>query len=326
MLLVLMASFSTLAAPFDSLIFDQEGKRNIKKLNELNRNKGTTLLWWNVAFGKYNSDHSIDKNLLTLNADIVALGEFKPDVLQESALATLNQIYKYSVFVPYTLTSAVGIMFFSKHPFRASETFALDWAPLKAATREAETYRQDWKKFDPNWSQYWDRTFAYYKVSLPTGHEVNIAPVHLSSPWQSVHKRHGNWKTLRILMGAQENPLLHQQQHMQEVLRREFGPDMNNEPLVLTGDFNVPAKVPIPLLGGTPKQYKQLLGSLTKVLDSGDDTFPAKSAAFDQTGMFAKHEVQIDHVFHNKKIKSVKAEVLNLKGSDHYPLLMVLEP
>lgn len=126
-------------------------------------------------------------------------------------------------------------------------------------------------------------------------------------------------------MRAWENPLLHQQQRMSEILKREFGPEMDSEPMVLVGDFNIPSKVRLPIIGGTPKMFKLLQGPLSSALDKDDDTFPTRSTLHSQSDFNKKHPLQIDHVFFNRKIKGVRAEVIHLKGSDHYPLLMVID-
>lgn len=323
-------SLNVVAASFETHIYDQDPKGNLKKLTNLNKKKGkATLFWWNVAWGKYNTSGSIDLNLLALatsalSPDIIAMGEYKPSVLKESTLKSLNRMYQYSAFLPYIPTDSVGVAIFSKYPFKESGAFPLDWSPIRATSRETESYRQDWLKIDPDWVKYWDRSFAYYSVFLP-GTVLNVVPVHLCSPWQSVHKKLGNWKTFRTIMAAHDNPLLHQLERMQAILKQDFGNDMNKEAMILMGDFNVPVSVPIPILGGKPKMYKLLQGPLEDVLDSDDDTFPTKSTQHDQTGIFKDNEVQLDHVFHNKKIKSMRAEVMHFKGSDHYPILMIVD-
>ncbi|HXH75529.1 MAG TPA: endonuclease/exonuclease/phosphatase family protein [Bacteriovoracaceae bacterium] len=321
-------SFTAMAGPFDTLTFDQEPKDNVKKLTELNKHKGFTVLWWNVAWGHYNNNAILDNNLLALmnsptSPAVITLGEFKEMILMDSTKTALREVYKYYSFVPYSAGDVVGIAIFSKYPFRESVTFDLDWTPMKATTAEAEAYRKDWTDYDKDWVRHWRRTFAHFQVHLPDGTTTNIVPVHLASPWMTIHRRIGNWKTFRIMMTADENPLLHQQMRLTDVLEKEFGDDLNSEAMILLGDFNIPSKVRIPILGGKPKMYKLLQGPLTNVLDSSDDTFPSKSSHYDQTDFTKKHPIQIDHIFHNKKVNGMKAEVLHLKGSDHYPLLMI---
>jgi endonuclease/exonuclease/phosphatase (EEP) superfamily protein YafD len=316
------------AGPFDSLVFDKDQKSNLKKLTKLTQKTGFTVLWWNVAWGRYNKDHDIDKNLLEiikspLSPDVITMGEYRHKVLKTETLAILNETYPYSNFVPYTPENYFGTVIFSKHSIRPSAVFPIEWHPMDATTSEAADYKKEWLDFDPEWAKYWDRSFSYFGVERPNGGVINVAPVHLCSPWLSVFKKFGSWKTFRIIMSAQENPLLHQQEALKAPLERDFGPELDGAPLLLIGDFNIPTKIRIPILGGTTKMHKLLRGPLEAALDTGDDTFPTQSTAHEQTGVLKDHQVQLDQAFHNKLLKNVRGEVLNLKGSDHYPILII---
>lgn len=329
-ILALCLSLAAMAASFDELVFDQDQKSNLKKLGELSKKRARTILWWNVAWGHYNGDGSLDKNLLGLvnskvSPDVIVMGEYKPQAFTMPTIAALELTYPHMAFVPSEPGDATGVVIWSKHPFKSSAVYPLDWTSMRATATEQEAYRNEWTSFDPGWVKYWNRAFAHYEVAFTDGALVNVAPVHLCSPWSTVFKKIGTWKTLRTMMGAQDNPLLFQQQRLLEDLKRDFGANLDRAPLILIGDFNVPAKIPVPIVGGTPKQFKLLRGPLEDAVDNDDDTFPTKSTAHDQSGPLKNHSIKIDHAFYNKKIKGARAEVLNLKGSDHYPVLMQID-
>jgi hypothetical protein len=324
--LILFYSSISLAS-FSSLSFDRKVSDNIQRLHKLAQKPGATILWWNVAWGQFNSDSSLGKNLIalinsSLSPDIIAMAEFKFDILGPEATAMLSKVYPHSSFVAMYPGSEVGVMFYSKHPFHQSPEYPLDWTPLSSSYQEAALYKTTWLSIDREWVKHWDRTFSHYKVFFPNGYLLNIAPVHLCSPWMSYKKQFGNWETLLTVMNADENPLLHQQTRLTQFLKRDLGQHYGNEPFILIGDFNVPSKIGIPLIGGTPKMHKLLKEGLQETIDPSRDTYPTKSSIKDKKGFFRGYRVQLDKAFSNKGLSQSHGDAFHFKGSDHYPILM----
>ncbi len=310
------------------LIFDQEERKNIQRLQELKSISGLKVLWWNLAWGQYNNNGDLDKNFQSLikshsAPEVISLSEYKPSIFKTETIELFKAEYPFQDYVPYHEKSDVGVILLSKYPFEASKKFSLKWTPAGFGKEEAEKYQKSWEDFDFNWVQHWSRTFSFYKLKM-AGKNLFLSPVHLCSPWQSFQKKYGNWQTLRTLKKGFENPLSNQIYYLKNILRQYFGENLNQESLVLFGDFNVPSTIPVPVFGGTSKIFSDLQSSFKKALPKKEDTFPTQSTMNKQTGFFKDTSVQIDHVFFNDHVSNVKAMVIHLQGSDHYPIFMVI--
>jgi len=306
-------------------IFDQNSEDNLANINDLKRSHGIKLFWWNVAWGRYNSDQNLDKNIIALieselSPDILSFTEFKNEIFNSKTLETLNSKYPHQIYQPLYESASVGIKTFSKFPLSKIKTSPLDWAPGYYNEQDKVTYRKEWNDFDQNSVQYWNRTYGLLKVKTDN-FDFFISPTHLCSPWESYFKRYGKVKTLRAIKSGYDNPLQNQIDILKGFLTSYFGQKMNNFPLILFGDFNIPSDIPVLFFGGAPKSYKELRSFLSVGLKSNENTFPSESTRNYQPDFLREKSVQLDHVFFNSKIRMHDSKVLQLKGSDHYPFI-----
>lgn len=306
-------------------IFDQNPDDNLESISTLQRTHGIKLFWWNVAWGRYNSDQDLDKNIVALikselSPDILSFTEFKNEILNSKTLEALNSSYPHQFYQPLFENASVGIKTFSKFPITKIKTSALDWAPAYYSDKDKATYRKEWMDFDQNSVQYWDRTYVLLKVKTDN-FDFFISPTHLCSPWESYLKRYGKLKTLRAVKSGYDNPLQNQIDILKNNLVSYFGQQMNNFPLIFFGDFNIPSDVPVPFFGGAPKSYKELRSFLSIGLKNDKHTFPSESTRNQQPDFLRQKSVLLDHVFYNSKIRMHDSRVLQFKGSDHYPFI-----
>ncbi len=90
----------------------------------------------------------------------------------------------------------------------------------------------------------------------------------------------------------------------------------------MIGDFNVPKS----LFGITPSMYKLLAQGFSEAHFGNPDTFPTPSTASTVPGFLQHVAVKIDHALMNEKLERVGAWPIQLKGSDHYPIYVVVKP
>lgn len=107
------------------------------------------------------------------------------------------------------------------------------------------------------------------------------------------------------------NPLIHQLRR----LLREL--DRMTEPFITFGDFNLPRAVK----GVKTRPYRLISRDLDDAFES--DKTPSWPASSSQT-FEGYPEMKIDHAF-SRGFEVRAAEVLPLRGSDHYPFMLIAE-
>ena len=303
--------------------------------NASEASKSLKIFWWNIEKGLTNAqagDDALNKNLVTLATmprdqapDVIALGEFEYDPMNSKTLRALRANYT-EIFLPYSVfTADFGMALYVRKDLEV-ETFPLrelEWAPTPE-------YRQKWINMDYE-AQLFDRYYVRVRVGRPGYSKVNIVPVHLLQPWSMLKKNlegiYGNdrlgrlrafFETAAAVLLEKDNPLVRQAQSLSKYLDADFGKNRDREPVVMLGDFNVPQGVgPV-----TTRGYEVLIQGLKAAFKDTTPTFPAKSAAISKE----VRKIHLDHAFVSSLIKKTHAMVLYLKGSDHYPIMVSVEP
>jgi endonuclease/exonuclease/phosphatase family metal-dependent hydrolase len=86
--------------------------------------------------------------------------------------------------------------------------------------------------------------------------------------------------------------------------------------VIVVGDFNMPKE----LMGFSTLGFQKISSGLTDIIASGAPSFPSSGAV--ETKKFPL--MQIDHAFTSPSLSATAGEVLPLRGSDHYPLYLIL--
>lgn len=311
-------------AGLENLTFEKEFKESLYRFNKLQRKEGLHIIWWNVAWGRYNKTRDLDKNLYEISnaqraPDIIILGEYKPSVLAYSFRVYLNETYSYRRFIKYSDNSDVGIMIFSKYEIYNEHQFNLPWHPIKIKNLESiNKYRKRWLETNKKDVKYWDRSYYDFTIFYK-GKNVTISPIHLLMPWQAYYNKFGASGAFSRLMFKNNHPLGNQIKWLKYYLNNLYGNRLQSSSLLILGDFNLPST----FFGIKPFIFKNLLNNLSYVHSMGGDTFPAKSTLRDNTVLRGK-SFEIDYALINKHLKSLGSTVMPLSGSDHYPLYVVI--
>ena len=291
-----------------------------------------SFLWWNIRQGQLRRSFvagsgvsPLDKNLRTLAAspdrpDVIALGEYRREALEPSTREALFRAYPHHRFFGYNArTPRHGILVASRHPMGEPVLRELDFTPpgLDPAGRNA--YRQEWESRTEH-----GHAFARTYINLPIhagDRVIHFVPVHLIQPWQLMMRSEGWVDTAYQVMFGIENPLMYQLLRLRVFLQEDEGRDLDRNPLVVMGDFNVPDGAW--MLGWQNSVGYQLMQSGLRVTDSEHTpTFPARSAPERQS----MDPMRIDHAFVSRSVEAVEQQTLELQGSDHYALWVSVTP
>jgi len=182
------------------------------------------------------------------------------------------------------------------------------------------SYLKKWKSGAPSHVAHWDR--SYVKLTWSFGSKkFSLVPIHLLEPWAAIEKAKGGFNAFSsFIANTGDNPLNNQIMHLQDKLTRDFGEDLSENPFVLLGDFNIPKRI----FGLTPRIYANLSKDLSEAFWGNPKTFPTKSTKGDAHKIFKHISIKIDHAFSNKYLEFSEREVIHLKGSDHYPLYLLI--
>jgi endonuclease/exonuclease/phosphatase family metal-dependent hydrolase len=85
----------------------------------------------------------------------------------------------------------------------------------------------------------------------------------------------------------------------------------------MAGDFNLTVWC---------ETYLHLNDGLSEAFIGAPSTFPAMSADIRRQSPFNRTQIKIDHGFVGPEAEFEAAEVLYLRGSDHYPVYYVVRP
>lgn len=296
----------------------------------LSENGGLKILWWNVQYGVTNrlleasmSQRALDLNLRMLVSsqyapDVIALGEYSDDSFSKETNQLLNQRYPFSLksFVPYNPdTPERGVMVYSKHPLRLVNSAHLDYYPLGMQDQgQIQDYKQKWAKgFPPE--RFFPRTYLNYEIDKD-GKKVHLVPFHALIHAEKLMLDSGGgffttlYLKLTIAFGS-ENPLIYQLKRFRKHLEGDFGEKLDQFPLVILGDLNLPRKFSI----FTTKPYKVISQALVDPFENSEEvTWPMPSSE-----EFKKFDLrmQFDHMLVNSKVSVSTSQILPFKGSDH---------
>jgi endonuclease/exonuclease/phosphatase (EEP) superfamily protein YafD len=309
------------------------------------------VLWWNIFNGNFDPG-ALGDNLIALSAtdaapDVIALGEYHVDHgLPPASAATLKAKYPYARFFPYsTEFPEKGIYVFSRVPVSDTDYArdALDWTPPLETTAEQQRYRRPFYRANAPEARQWHR--SYLRLTLDWhGKRVDIAPVHTAMPWMVMKKMGGVAGKVSVaadITFGRENPLMYQLRRLRQNLRSDPGIHPS-DPLVIFGDFNMPKALGSPLHSApyllmkrgfrdlfegasSPLPHVRLLcRRLWEGLAPSHPSFPTAEGRerLDYHGLL---DMQLDHAF-GRNLGAATAQVLPLRGSDHYPILIDAYP
>lgn len=323
-----------------------------RKIDRLRVNKNALkVLWWNIRYGKL-AKEAEEKNLDAINPlehNIRALmnSDLKPDILifSEYSLSSFSEsttdylLHNYST-VAYENNNALdntGIAVFTNLQIQGHTRRELDWAPLLRTRNEKIKYRDAWiKEFKE--ALFWDR--SYWRLSFEYKNKFyHIMPVHLLQPWDAIQKKH-NFIFGFIRAGVESlfgdfNPLVQQVRRLLSAYTIDAAGILRTNPsfdrihpgfypddrAMIIGDFNIPKSY----FGFESLSYKYITSVLKDTFDNFEDendyTHPTPSAP----EHWSYPNLKIDHAFVNDQVDVKAAEVLPLKGSDHFPIYVSIE-
>lgn len=299
-------------------------------------------MWWNIQQGtlakklQKKDDYLIKRNFLTenittliessLKPEILIFGEYSPGAIDQETLNELADHYPYSMFSKYNLRltgrNAYGILIFSTIRFTEARRAVLDWIPPGMSRRRAIDYfRMYWRERSGDATTKYERTYQNLRFeSQRGGPGFHIVPVHLVQPWSGFARMYGEVETIYSVLYSDDNPLVNQVYYLRQNLKKDFGKRFNGHPLLVIGDFNVPKMKLVNVRGYeyASEGFSEVFGKNCPV------TFPAVSSQFIDKFPYKYKRLKLDHAFINDHVSVKAAEVLNLKGSDHYPVYLVL--
>ncbi len=313
-ILILLSFSKAWSADF---IWDENPDR--QALTTLQNTRGLKVFWWNIHDGRPAKAPTPDlsKNLLTLinselAPDILSFAEYQEQSIGSEALSELRAKYPFNMSWSYPYHEGFGLALFSRYPITLTKISALDVASLSPmSSDEQEQYRNFWCGSDIGCT----RLFTSFDIDV-LGNNIQIVPVHLFDVWRRYSQLNGRIKTAREIAFGKDNPLANQLSRFLNMLNEKLLPQVQVPATIVIGDFNIPRA----LVGVHPKMYKSLKQNLVEVFSEDTTSFPAKSA--DERGHYP--QMQIDHAFLAGNLQSSGAQILPLKGSDHYPIYMVV--
>lgn len=282
--------------------------------------KGLKIFWWNIANGASEADPDVLRANLELLAssplapDVIALGEFSSRSLPEPTYSQLASKYPHRTFIRYNAGTSTGIAVFSKHAMTPIRAASFRWIPSALSEEQAADYRESWAPGHADGGDgFYVRPLRELRLDVE-GKSIAFTPIHLAQPWRELGKRSDGTidfalATLSELYFGTENPLITQVNVLVNWLKA--GTNANR---VLVGDFNLPRSfVGVPTLG-----FRRLDRVLEPAITQVENSFPTPSSPHSYPPM------QIDHAFVSGQVSAPVAGVLPLKGSDHYPLYVIV--
>jgi len=306
--------------------FDSNSVVNLRKLNKLSTASGIKVFWWNVAWGSHNSDGALDQNLTVMarsdyRPDIIVLGEYRSQDLNQKTHDLLKKWYPYQDHFTYSSSATVGIGIFSRSKFTRGGLKDLNWAPSSRSLSAQKTFKDSWRSSAPDEVRYWDRRSASYRFSI-NGSNFYLFPVHLLEPWKAIYDVQGKLGVMDSFFSKGSNPLNYQIEAFRSFVKSELGGNFESAPVLLLGDFNAPKSV----LTLPSVSYSILSRNFTECFFGSPDTFPAASSPVSSTPPFSYYHMKIDHGLINGWVEKIGGGVIEMRGSDHYPIYVVIRP
>jgi endonuclease/exonuclease/phosphatase family metal-dependent hydrolase len=295
---------------------EPSGKKLALQLTKIREAKGLRVFWWNVARGELSGDGSLLKNLQALaqsdlSPDIIALGEVSRDMVVHELEKQIGQSYSHSEFLPYNRFSPnLGIYVLSRYPLKLNAQKTLGWIPEELSPTERADYLTKWRSPSAD-DPFYLRTVSDLRVDY-LGTEISLVPVHLAQPWRQIRETSSNRATamidtLKEIFFGTSNPLFTQIKELQTWLHQQ-----SSSARVVFGDFNTPTG----FLGFPTRGFRELMSEMHESLARSAISFPTPSSPLKSQ----YPSVQIDHAFVEGDVNATSAEVLPLKGSDHFPV------
>ncbi len=312
-------------------LLNDKGTRTVS-IDELEHKNKVSILWWNTLGGgqltriiKKNEGISpMDENLKMIasseySPDFIVLGEYIPSYFDQETVEVIKKYYPFEMYVPYSKAQHYeGIQIFSKHAFNVKIN-SIDWVPITSNEEEKAKYRNKWIQVHKSKAKSFERPYAEVTSTI-NGVDFTFVPVHLCNPWPMMraHFEHaGTVKTALSLWKGTDNPLYYQTKRLHFKIKKNL--IENNKQFLLFGDMNTPNEIEDFFIPNPFKNVSKQLNYLLK--ENHQHSFPAASAVkYKDIQNFV-----IDHAFTYPKTKS-KANILPLRGSDHYPLYIIYEP
>ncbi len=291
------------------------------------------IMWWNIQKGETNqyiaSNRKIsgvlDQNIMALlespsAPEILVFGEYSDDAFNHSTLEKLKAYYPHKLdsYIPFNPdVNQAGIMLFSRYPIELVSKELMDYFPekLEGDASAIKQFKTEWQEVERVWPRY----YLVFKVTY-NDKEVYLSPVHLLEPWSTLYQRYGGGSIAHILVRlkvvfTKDNPLMYQLERFRSKLERDFGKELDQKPLIVMGDFNLPRKIWF----FETQPYKAIApGLLDPFYESDTPTWPAPSSK--EAELFPKDSYRLDLTFHSKCLKTSIASVPPLMGSDHFPV------
>lgn len=317
---------------------NQETIKSLKKNSEKDKSDSKNelrVLWWNVEQGLTNrklGNDPLNKNLKTLadsevKPDLIILGEYTSGTINPALHKEILKKYPYVHFLSYNSESqGVGILAISKVPMRATAPRPLDWVPDHVKEENKMRYREKWMKEAPHEVKFFTR--QYYRLQLEVaGKTIEVIPMHSLMPWEIMMESWGFLKSIfgKIAVGGtilsddirDTDPLSAQFRNLKREMQKDFGKNLDQGAFLLVGDFNVPMKYQ----GKSSKINNMFSNEMTCISNNEDVSFPSASAEIRNE----YKQMRIDHAFVSKHTQVSSSQILELKGSDHYPQYLVIK-
>jgi endonuclease/exonuclease/phosphatase family metal-dependent hydrolase len=323
-----------LKAGLPNLIEEEDRTQLFESLSRLSSQRDHhKVMWWNIEWGQHGEDLETKegRNPLVENferlfksglaPDVLILGEYAEEHLPTRFYNLMINHYPHINVYDYNENyQTTGIAIFSRIPFTKQVERVLNWTSFSADKRDREfaLYRKHCPKH-----LLWKRRYLLLEFRPQGYRPFYITPVHINQPWECIQKLQNTASLgLEIFMG-EDNPLATQIYRLKTMLKADIRKDKRRQNIMVVGDFNVPPA----LHSFSDYANMQTVGYryMTSILKDAfygsrryQSTFPTPSSQESYPGM------KLDHAFIGKKARVKRAEILPLKGSDHYPLYMIL--
>lgn len=339
-----------LRGPAPRLVWDESpsaGAAAVARIEAAHGGMDLKALWWNVQRGEQNreflsagGEDPLSDNLAAIVGalwapDVIVLAEydtgeriFSP-ALQDRLLA----LYPFQRFEPYHSSEpAYGLFILSRRPVASLRQTAMGWVPTNLSRRRRADYVDRYTR-DADGRALREAPYMterpYVELVYDVGGQTAVLGfAHLVMPWHNLKDREGMVRSAYEMVWGRSNPVLAQAQALLEWSR-----ESRRGPYLLMGDFNIGASLFASnaahrfmsrLAGTMPDETAthRLLRSELNDAFSGRQphSFPARSSPYRQKLPFRILPLKLDHAFVSRSARDATAEILPLRGSDHYPL------
>ena len=292
----------------------------LKNLANAGRGDGLRIFWWNVHDGRTDSkipDFTLSKNVVKLvhsefAPDVLAFAEYQESDLSADDLTEVRRLYPFQLQQPYPGTPGFGLAVYSRYPFQISSIDVLDFTPL---TDMSDVDREQYRKLWCGTSGICGRPMVILQLNV-NGKNLKLVPIHLYDCWRKLKENIGIIRTAEQVFFGTHNPLWFQINRFRSMLEARLGNELTRGNVVVIGDFNMPKEI----LGVTTRGYRKISWGLTDAVPGDSPTIPSRNSPE------ARHfpSMAIDHAFVSPSIEVQEGDVLPLRGSDHYPVYVVV--